>query len=31
VLIALTDTWINLTTLARLVKEATFAVRTHLD
>jgi hypothetical protein len=28
-LIALADTWINLTTLARLVKEATFAVRAH--
>jgi hypothetical protein len=30
-LIALADTWINLTTLARLIKEATFAPRTHLD
>jgi hypothetical protein len=30
-LIALADTWINLTALARLVKEATFAARTHLD
>ena len=30
-LIALADTWINLTTLARLIKEATFAARTHLD
>ncbi|MGD2207764.1 MAG: hypothetical protein PVH17_13395 [Anaerolineae bacterium] len=30
-LIALADTWINLTALARLVKEATFAPRTHLD
>jgi hypothetical protein len=29
-LVALADTWINLTTLARLVKEATFAARTHL-
>jgi hypothetical protein len=30
-LVSLADTWINLTTLARLVKEATFAARTHLD
>ena len=30
-LIALADTWINLTTLARLVKEATFTARTHLN
>ncbi len=30
-LVALADTWINLTTLARLVKEATFAARTHLN
>jgi hypothetical protein len=29
-LIALADTWINLTALARLVKEASFAQRTHL-
>jgi len=30
-LIALADTWINLTTLARLIKEATFAARTPLN
>jgi hypothetical protein len=30
-LVALADTWINLTTLARLIREATFAVRTHLN
>jgi hypothetical protein len=30
-LIALADTWINLSTLARLIKEATFAARTHLN
>jgi len=30
-LIALADTWINLTTLARLVKEATLAAHAHLD
>jgi len=30
-LIALADTWINLTTLARLIKEATFAAHPHPD